>query len=431
MKTIINILILFLLGSLLQNCATENEKITSKEDYNTYLNSEKQKSLEQAIAEYKFWEEKLDKTPNQFPYIAKMAAAKTQLFTATGEISHLNEAEALLLNLNKKTKFENAGYLRSLARNYISQHQFSKALEALLKAEKNGENLEGTQKMLFDVYLELGNISQAKHYLLTIKNFSDFDYLIRLSKYNDHEGDLDAAITYLEKAKTIAESSNIDSAKQWTYTNLADYYGHAGRIKDSYNHYLKALKIDPEDAYAKKGIAWIVYSYERNPGEALRILNSISNNHNTPDYALLKAEILEFMENDKGAEEQLNTFQDQVANVAYGEMYNAYKIELWAEDPNTVKDAITLAEKEIKLRPTAQAYDLLAWSYFKNNEVDKAYKLINEHVIGHTFEPVAQFHIAKILKAKGQVQEAKKIKKELLSSLYELGPTMEQDIKSI
>ena len=48
--------------------------------------------------------------------------------------------------------------------------------------------------------------------------------------------------------------------------------------------------------------------------------------------------------------------------------YNAYKIELWAEDLSTVEDAIALAEKEIKLRPTAQAYDLLAWSYFKNNE---------------------------------------------------------------
>src|SRR5690606_18953473 len=123
---------------------------------------------------------------------------------------------------------------------------------------------------------------------------SDFDYLIRLAKWSDHQGNLDAAIIYLEKAKTTAESSNMKGIKQWAYTNLADFYGHAGRIHDSYNHYLKALELDPNDAYAKKGIAWIVYSYEKNPDEALRILNSVMKDYLAPDYYLLKSQIYEF-----------------------------------------------------------------------------------------------------------------------------------------
>ena len=48
------------------------------------------------------------------------------------------------------------------------------------------------------------------------------------------------------------------------------------------------------DAYAKKGIAWIVYSYEKNPDEALRILNSVTNTFFAPDYYLLKADIFEY-----------------------------------------------------------------------------------------------------------------------------------------
>ena len=121
-----------------------------------------------------------------------------------GKIDHLIQAEKYLKKANKATNFSNAGYLKSLASNCISQHKFKNALELLTKAERIGEHLEGTQKMLFDVYLELGNYELAKVYLSKFVNFSDFDYLIRLSKWSDHEGDLDAAIKYMEKAKVIA-----------------------------------------------------------------------------------------------------------------------------------------------------------------------------------------------------------------------------------
>ena len=40
-----------------------------------------------------------------------------------------------------------------------------------------------------------------------------------------------------------------------------------------------------------------MYSYERNPKEALRILETVTQENKSPDYHLLKAEILDFMEN--------------------------------------------------------------------------------------------------------------------------------------
>ena len=38
-----------------------------------------------------------------------------------------------------------------------------------------------------------------------------------------------------------------------------------------------------------------MFSHEKNPEEALRILNTIMSQHKAPDYYLLKAEIAEFM----------------------------------------------------------------------------------------------------------------------------------------
>ena len=418
---------------MLSSCKESKQKqqITNPEDYNVYLDTKENTSEVTAKKEFAFWNEKLQKTPNQFPYIGKMAAANSQLFGATGNIQYLIDAENNLIEANNRTGNNNASYLRALARNYISQHRFKDALALLEKAETNGENVESTQKMLFDVHLELGNYVQAKTYLTQIKGMADFDYLIRLSKWSDHKGNLDAAIKYMEKAMTIAESSNISGLKQWSYTNLADFYGHANRLQDSYDYYLKALALDPNDAYAKKGISWIVYSYERNPEEALRILDSITKQHKSPDYFLLKAEIAEFMQDTNEKENNIQNYMAAVKDANYGKMYNKYNALLFTEELNQIEEAFTIAEAEIKERPTPQSYDLLAWAYYNKGDHEKALKIVETNILDKTFEPEAQYHMAEIYKANGREDIAMKFKEELLESAYELGPVMEQKIQKL
>ncbi|OIQ23087.1 tetratricopeptide repeat protein [Lacinutrix sp. MedPE-SW] len=426
MKTKIFTLLItvFLLG-----CNTESKKqISNPEDYNAYLNSEN-KNLKTAQDELAFWENKLEATPNQFPYLAKKASAETQLFGITGDIQHLINAENYLIEVNKTTNYNEAGYLRALARNYISQHRFKEALLLLKKAETNGENLAGTQKMLFDVHMELGNNDKAKHYLEQVVDLNSFDYLIRTAKWNDHKGNLDAAIKYMEQAMAKTESSKIKSSMQWSYTNIADFYGHDGQIQKSYNYFLKALELNPNDAYAKKGIAWIIYSYERNPEEALRILNTITTNYKAPDYYLLKAEIAEFMKDETANTKYLSQYKEAVKDSNYGDMYNAYNIELLAEtNPDS---ALVLSKKEIENRATAQTYDLLSWAHLQKGNTAEALKIAKEHVVNKTYEPTVLYHLAEIYKANNMEDELKPLKEELLGASYELGPIMETKIKQL
>ena len=428
---LINIII-FVVLLLIVSCNNAPNKITSKNDYNLYLNVDKNEMLQLTMEDYKFWEKKLEKEPGQFPYLAKIAASQSQLFNKTGEIELLIKAEKSLIKANKMTNYSKTSYLRSLARNYISQHRFKESLELLKKAEGIGENLESTKKMLFDVHLELGNYKLAKSYLDAFGNDNnDLDYLIRLSKWSDHRGDLNAAIKYMEQAKVIAESSNLASTKQWVYTNLADYYGHAGKIKKSYNHYLKALKIDNNDAYAKKGIAWIVYSHEKNADEAMRILNSITAYYNAPDYYLLKAEIAEFKGDMHAREAAMKLYAEVVNNKLYGNMYNKYNGLIYAENQLKRSDALKIAKTEIENRPTPQSYDLLAWTYYNHGNVKGALKVMENHVVGKTFEPETLFHLAQIYKANGEIKKAKNLKKQLLESTFELGPLMAKNIQNI
>lgn len=428
-----NILISLFVLVLFASCKQEvtKKQITNAKDYDMYLNVSKNETLERAQQNEIFWSEKLEQTPSQFPYIGKLAATYSNYFSATGQIEYLKKAEDHLIKVNEITKYNNASYLKSLAYNYISQHKFKEALQHLTKAELLGEDLEETSKMLFDVHLELGNYEIAHTYLLTFKDFSDFDYLIRLSKWSDHKGNLDAAITYMEKAMAIAEASNLAPLKQWSYTNIADFYGHAGEIKKSYKHFLKALALDPNDAYAKKGIAWIVYSYEKNPEEALRILNAVTDSYFAPDYFLLKAEIAEFLGNETLFNEQLDLYEKAMQNKAYGDMYNKYNVLLYVDAKSNVEKAINIAKIEVDNRPTSQSYDLLAWAYFNNGDLNEALQIVERHIINKTFEPETLYHVAEIYKAAGNNNAVTPLKEELLSSIYELGPTMEAKILNL
>lgn len=428
-----NLLNLLMFCSLISivSCTTHSKKITDSNQYNVYLDVAENTSLEKAYTEMEFWKQKLDKQPNQFPYLAKIASSYNSLFTITGNIEYLKEAENAYLTLNKITQNNNSSYLKSHAANYISQHKFKEALELLTMAETIGDHLEGTQKMLFDVHLELGNYELAKTYLDIFSNDRDFDYLIRVAKWSDHRGNLDAAIRYLEKAKENAEFAKSPGAKQWVYTNLADFYGHHGNIEASYKHFLKALELDPNDAYSKKGIAWIVYSYEKNPDEALRILNTVTKTHNTPDYYLLKAEIAEFKGDLIMQKKQLNQYKIAVDNELYGDMYNKYNVLLYTDNSEKLDTALTIAETEVANRPTPQSYDLLAWTYYKKGNKKEALNIMEQHVSGKTFEPHTLYHLAEIYKASGKISEAKDLKKELMESAYELGPIMVQKINTI
>lgn len=426
----IQLILIFVTFTLAISCnKNTNEKITNPKDYNSYLALSSNSKLSAIQSDYNFWKTKLVATPNQYPYKAKLAASNSKIFKLTGNISHLKSAEYNLIEANKKTNYNNATYLRSLARNYISQHRFKEALTLLTKAEYNGEHLNRTHFMLIDVHLELGNYDKVDEYLSKVKNFKDFDYLIRLSKYNDHLGNLDNAIKYLENALVIAEASKNQELIQWNYTNLADYYGHAGRIQDSYQSYLKALEINPNNSYAKKGIAWIVFSFERNPKEALRILNTVVKENASPDYHLLKAEVFDFMGNIEEKENQINSYLAKVTNNEYGVMYHKYNVLLFAD--SKPKAAIEIAKQEVEERPTVQSYDLLAWAHYKNGNHKKALEITENNVLDKTFEPEALLHSAYILKANRKLERINELKQELLGAVYELGPLAEKEIRTL
>ncbi|QBN17995.1 tetratricopeptide repeat protein [Flavobacterium nackdongense] len=431
MRTIQKLSILLLSALVLLSCNQKSNTITSQKEYNKYLEIKDNKSKAFVEDEIVFWQKKFDAAPNQISYLSILASNYSKLFENTGNVKYLYKAEDLLLQSNEAYNYSAVGTIRSLARNYISQHRFKEALVLANKAAVIGEGGKETQKLLFDVNMELGNYTQAEQNLKAINNSSDFDYLVRISKWNDHLGDLKTAISLMEKAKNIAILNENKYLQVWTYSNLGDLNGHAGDIQKSYDYYLKALELEPNHSYSLKGIAWIAFSHERNTVEAKRIIDAISKKHNTPDFYLLKAQIAEFENNTMAKNENLNAYFQMLNTINYGEMYNKYNALIYADDKNTAVKALEIAKIEVQHRPTPDSYDLLAWSYYNLGDAEKALEIAEKYVVGKSFEPKLNYHLATIYKANKETVKIAPIKAELLNSIYELGPNLEQKISNL
>jgi len=423
---------LYILGILaltLIGCTGSENKITATQDYETYLDVSPEDEVITLRKELDFWNKRIKEDSLQLVDLTKVGNIQTSLFKATGDIIHLKKAEKAYMRAEQAAAVGKDNYQMTLAHNYISQHRFRDAHALLKEANAISGGTKAVEKMMFDVTMELGDYKAAQVHLESIKDNSDFDYLIRKAKWNDYAGNLDATIHYMEQAKGIADESNVASLQVWTYTNLADYYGHAGRIKDSYAHYLKTLELDPSNAYAKKGIAWIVFSKERNPKEARRILSSIQKHYQSPDYHLLQSEIAAYEGDEATEKKELDLFMAAVKNPVYGNMYRAYTTPILAQSGDKI--AIELAQQEVDERPTPMSYDLLAHSLLLNGEKEKALEIAQKNIVGKTYEPVAQLHLAQIYKANGFEGKAQALKKELLEASYELGPVTYKEVENI
>ena len=418
------LLVVLLLGS----CQEEKDKITRLEEYNSFLDPEPVLTTSKY---FELWNSKINTDSTQVLSLGNVAAEYDRYFKNTGDIKFLIKAEKALTKAYETANVGKVNYARALARNYISQHRFKEALELAKIAEHLGGGKKDTQALLFDIHMELGNDQLAVNYLDSIKNMSHFGYLIRLAKWNDSKGNLETTIKYMELALQRALSSKNKNLLIWSYTNLADYYGHAGRIEDSYKMYLKALTWDKNNAYAKKGIAWIVFSHERNAKEALRILNSIAQTHRAPNYHLLMAEIQEFVENKEAAKAQRQLYFELTSDPSYGVMYHSHTVDHYLEFQIDYEKAMELAMKEINGRPTPESYHLLAKTYLKMNNLDAALDIVNSEILGKTFEPRILLTAAQIFKTNHDLEMVSFLKEELKSATYELGPNAQDLINML
>ena len=431
MKNFVSFRAGFFLLVLLNACGEKN--VTNVSEYGKFLQPNiKNKNLEQVEAERKFWQERVNKNPGDITAQSKLAGTMSRRFSCSGKIADIHTSDSLYQLVNSYNRATSSGIFRSLAANCITQHRFQQAQAYIDSALALGDDKYSTTLQEFDVAMELGNYPRAKQALKNLENKKGFDYLIRESKYNDQvNGDLDKAIELMEQAYAALPPNPSPSLYVWIKSNLGDMYGHANRFKDSYNSYLEALAKDPHDYHALKGIGWLAFSHDKDLVNAKKIITYLKQQHPVPDYDLLLAEIAAY-ENDSIAQKKhRDNFITAVQNGMYGDMYNKYLFNLQADELNNVDGAFAIAKKEVRNRPTPEAFGWLAWAYCKKGDMSNALQTSGWYVENKCYEPEILYYVGMIYQANGNKTMARKYLQEASLASYELGPATSAQIREI
>ncbi len=426
MKRISLITILLIGLALIVTSSKTKKPIVQSDDFLPFITNAISITTTNAESDLEFWQGKLKQQPHSATYKTKVAGLLSKRFRAHGNINDLLESDRLLKSaLNSKIQI--SGIYQALSANAITQHKFQEARAYAQKALKEGERKDVSYLMLFDANLELGDYELARAYLNQQQNKSSFDYLTRAAKLKDIEGDLDGAIQYMESAMDRVKSN--PKLFIWSLSNLADMYGHAGKIKKSYDAYLQVLGLDPDHLHSLQGIAWIAFSHDQNTEYAKEILEHISTQKNSPDVLLALADIAEFEGENSLSAAYKEAFYDEATRAEYAGMYNKYIIELLTESFDQPQLALEKAKKEVAARANPLAYDLLAWTYLQSGHPEKALQIAKEHVENQSFEPEVIYHLGLIYKMNGREKQGRVYLKEALESAFELGPLTVQKIK--
>lgn len=427
---------LIITSILFCSCSSEiNKQIVQEDEIRAYLDHElwiDKSGMDQIISDIDFWSAKLSEQDTPI-YKMKLASAYQMKYSVTKEVELLGKSETLLMESNEYYQGKNAGVLQALAQLSITKHDFQSAISYAEEALKTGEDKLLTYMILFDSSMETGDFEYARDILEhQIINKSSFNYLIRKSQFEDYSGNAVKSIEALQSgAERISYSSGLSA---WAQSNLGDRLGHEGNVDDSYSIFKQALNQEQAGAsylHSLKGIAYIAYANDGNTEFAKEIIEFISERSKSPDMYLFLSEIAEYEKNEELKIEMLKKFYNEASDPKYYGMYDVELIQIAATEFGDFETAEILLDKELKNRANPITYSLQAWVKYQKGEGEKARRIIENQVLGKTFEPVPAFQAGIILKETGEIEAGRELLLTAKESSFELGPLTIAEINRV
>lgn len=409
---------------------SQKQKIATEKDYVHLLDGKYFNKQDSRLKkETAFWADRLNKDTASYVNLMELGRCYLAEFKLNADVNRLLAGDSLIKAASARLNHTEPEILFALSQNSITRHQFKEAALRNSDATHAGGNLYTICLLGFDVNMELGNYDLALKQLEQLKDKKSFDYLIRRAKWEDHTGNLDKAIALMEEAAQKTRNSRV--AASWVQSNLGDMYGHAGEVKKSYQSYLSVLENEPANFHCLQGIAWIAFAQDGDVDAARKIISFILRYYPEPGLYLQLAEIA--ASEGKSGEQKMyeNKFLDLVKNDRYGNMYNQYKIDILASQPEAGDAALRLAGQELKNRFTPETADRYALALLSTGQVEKAYQFAKAYVYRRCFEPLVLLHTARIFIAAGHQDEARELLLSCQESTFELGPVKMKTVNKL
>ena len=331
----------------------------------------------------------------------------------SGNIAYYDNAAMKTIDniLVKEPGNTEALMLKSLLQ--LSQHHFSDGLATATTAQNINPNNAFVYGLLVDANVEMGNYAaalDAADKMVSIR--PDLRSYSRIAFLREIHGDYNGAINAMKLA--VAAGLPAEEATEWCRVQLGKLYENIGDINNAGFQYNLSLAARPNYAYALAGLGRIA-AYEKKYDSAIfyyqqaqkfvsdlgvkeNLAIAYSNAGQTEKANTLNKEVIEEM--NKNA--VINIDDPSIGHYSDKELAYAY-----LQNKNYDK-ALQHAFAEYNRRPkNIDVNEIMAWVYYKKNELPKSLAYINAALITPSMNPVLLCTAGLIYAKTGNSEKAK------------------------
>lgn len=373
-----------------------------------------------------FWKNRINPNlPGQVSE-SRYSAALITRFHEFGDIHDVKEADAVLRKINKTYNNSLASPFVALTGHAMLQHHFAQADTFLQIAKKKGIDAFTSNTLSFDVNFELGRYSLANTFLARLKKGNDYSYYFRRSKLDHFYGTIDSAISAMLKAADLEKTELY--LQGIALSNAADLYIHKGDLQKAGGLYKECIRLNSLDFHSILGLGWVALVHDKNDTLAERIFKFALTKNKLPDPLFKLYQMAQERGNKSLEIKYADEFIAKATDTVYGKMYNKYVIEIYTGILHEPAKAEELAKNELSNRATPQAYAWYAYTLFKNNKKEDAYKVFEQYVSGQPLEGLELYYMGLMMKGLGKGYNAGEFFKAAEKNKYDLSPDMEKDL---
>lgn len=350
----------------------------------------------------------LRRQPQDASVYYRLGDAYIQKARESGDVSYYALAEeALRQALEIAPHYSQA--LRHLAHTLYSRHAFAAAVAAARRAIAANPTDSHAYGVLGDALLEVGNYAQAQAaYDTMLELRQDLYSYSRIAGLQSLRGDPHGAIAALARAIEMGQAQRLPRESiAWVQWQLGNEYAALGQLAVAERRYQQALETFPRYHRALAGLAHIRAAQQQYE-EAMTLYRQALAIIPLPEYAAALGDVLRKTgQVDEAAKQYALVEYIGSLNSLQQSLYNRELAAFYADHDIKLPQALALAQQELHIRQDVYAYDLLAWTLYKNAQPEEAWSAITEALKLGTHDAKLFFHAGMIAHRLGDFQAAK------------------------
>ncbi len=377
---------------------------------------------------------KTRENPRSAMEFAFLAGTYLQRCRETGDIDDALRAEQTARRSLAIRTRHNAGASNLLALSLLTQHRFSEARGLAEKALALDPGDRQAADLRAECLLELGDYEEAGKALRPTGAEDDnaTSNSLRARLYAI-DGNPTAALTLLGRAQFQVDR-NMDmpvANVAWFHMRRGDCLASMGNAREAEQAYREALALFPGDYRTLTALCRLAAG-QNHWREAIdwgaRAVAIVP----MPDALVLLFDAYQASGNAAAARAQVRLL-DSIATLsrAHGNLYDRQRALFYADHDLHLKEALTLARAEMKVRHDIYAYDTLAWASFKNGKLKEAKQAIDRALARHTLEAGILYHAGRIACAQGKPTEGRALLEHALAINHGFHPTAPAEARRI